>query len=220
MSTVSALPKFLAPSLQEVAEAVVQRAQAQGFVRPREIREELTRAGEAPLRWKEVVALARASLSFQHGRYYYASPVSERLRQAKDHQEIITRAAHDLIVAHRDASQRERRGEERIDFIQPVQVQTEDGRQFTQLTRDLSTSGMRLIGARSLLGQKVRVRIAAPQSDSWRFELRILWTCAIGDGLFENGGAFLSANLENAADAQSQPADVPFVLDPAPPTNS
>lgn len=200
MSTVFVLSEFQASSLQDVADAVVQRAQAQGFVRPREIREELTRVGEEPLRWKEVVALARASLSFQHGRYYYASPVSERLRQAKDHQESIARAAHDLISAYRAASQHERRGEERIDFIQPVQVHTEDGRQFTHLTRDLSTSGMRLIGARSLLGQKVRVHIAAPQGDSWCFELRILWTCAVGDDLFENGGTFLSASLQNVGE--------------------
>jgi hypothetical protein len=197
MSIVSALPEVHAHTLQQVAETVVRRAQKQGFVRPREVREELSRAGEAPQRWKEVVALARASLSFQHGRYYYASPVSERLQQEKDHQEEIARAARELIAGYRAATQRERRGEERIDFVQPVLVQTEDGRQFTHLTRDLSTSGMRLIGARSLLGQKVHVRIAATgPGQSWCFVLRILWTCAVGDDLFENGGTFLSVSAD------------------------
>jgi hypothetical protein len=192
MTTVTVLPELHAPSLQEVADAVLRRAQSQGFVRPKEIREELARAGEEPLRWKEVVALARASLSFQHGRYYFASPVSA------------------LIAAYHAASQRERRGEERIDFIQPVLVQTEDGRQFTQLTRDLSTSGMRLIGARSLLGQKVRVRIAVPpEGERWCFVLRILWTCAVGDDLFENGGTFLSASAETEGDALEGPTTEP-----------
>ena len=67
----------------------------------------------------------------------------------------------------------------------------EDGRQFTLLSRDLSPAGIRLVGTRRLLGQ--RVKIVLPQEDGeqpFTFMVRILWTCAIGDDLFENGGTF------------------------------
>jgi hypothetical protein len=194
MRSVSAMPESTA-ALQAVAAAVLRRAQRQGFIRPKEIRDELRRAGESATLWKDVLAAARPSLNFRRGRYYYASPVSERLQQVQDDQATVARAAHRLISRFRDAAQdHERRGEERIEFIQPVQVCTEDGRTFTLLSRDLSTSGMRLIGTRSLLGQKLRVRLTAnPDSEGWWFVLRVLWTCAIGDDLFENGGAFVEA---------------------------
>jgi hypothetical protein len=181
--------------LHEIADAVVLRAQAQGFVRSRDVREELKRAGEPAALWKDVLALARSSLSYRRGRYYYTEPVSERLRQEQDHQETLRQAALQLIDQCRAAASRfERRGQERIDFIHPVRVQTEDGRLFTLLSRDLSTSGMRLIGTRSLLGQKVRVLV--PRTEEIQgccFVLRILWTCAVGDQLFENGGTFVEA---------------------------
>src|SRR5262245_4251661 len=97
MSTSTAARALVAPSLQDVANAVVLRAQSQGFVRPKEIREELERAGESKTLWKDVVKLARASLSFQRGRYYYASPVSERLRQENLQRETIARATGQLM---------------------------------------------------------------------------------------------------------------------------
>jgi hypothetical protein len=194
MRTFSAAQESSA-ALSAVTEAVLRRAQRQGFVRPKEIREELRRAGESPTLWKDVLAAARPSLSFRRGRYYYAQLVSERLRQEQDDQATVTRAARQIISRFRDAADnQERRGEERIEFIQPVQVRTEDGRTFTVLSRDLSTSGMRLIGTRSFLGQKLQVRLApTAESEGWWFVLRILWTCAISDELFENGGAFVEA---------------------------
>ena len=48
--------------------------------------------------------------------------------------------------------------------------------------RDLSTSGIRLVGTRRFLGQKLHVLI--PRDDDptpWNFRVQILWTCAIGD---------------------------------------
>ena len=192
MNAVSAVRESSAPSLAPIAEAVVQRAQRQGFVRSKEVREELERAGESPSLWKDVLALARASLSFRKGRYYYASPVSDRLRQEQDQQATVAEAARRVIGSFQEAQRQERRGEERIDFIQPVQVRTEDGRVFTLLSRDLSTCGMRLIGTRSLLGQKVQVRpTGTPDGERWCFVLRVIWTCSIGDELFENGGTFI-----------------------------
>ena len=96
-------------------------------------------------------------------------------------------------AVHRTATAAlERRGEDRIDFVQPVKVTTEDDREYTLLTRDLSATGIRLFGTLRLLGQKVRVAITAPgQTLPTTFVVRILWTCAVGDGLVENGGAFL-----------------------------
>jgi hypothetical protein len=180
-------------NLQGVAEMVVRRAQRQGFIVPREVREELGRAGVPDKMWKDVLALGRSSLRYNHGRYYYTTPVSQRVRQEQTHERAIRRAVRQLIRQCRTATAAlERRGEDRIDFVQPVKVTTEDDREYTLLTRDLSATGIRLFGTLRLLGQKVRVAITAPgQTLPTTFVVRILWTCAVGDGLVENGGAFL-----------------------------
>jgi hypothetical protein len=80
----------------------------------------------------------------------------------------------------------ERREAGRIEFIQPVQVETEDGRLLTLLSRDISASGIRLIGTQRLLGQKISIRLC-----DFSFTARVLWSCPIGDDLVENGGNFL-----------------------------
>jgi PilZ domain len=180
-------------NLQGVAHAIVRRAQNQGFVIPREIREELSGAGLPDDLWKEVIALAQPSLTFRQGRYYYVNTVSSRMELERYQQRVIQRALRQLIRDYKtEAARNERRHHGRIDFIQPVKVLTEDGRELTLLTRDISTTGIRLIGARSLLGQKIRVLIARGEQEEPRcFIVRVLWTCAIGDDLFENGGNFL-----------------------------
>jgi hypothetical protein len=179
--------------LQEIAGAVVRRAKRQGFVIPRQIREELTATGLSGDLWKEVVALVRPSLALRHGRYHYVSPVSGRLKETERHQQAIRRAVRQLVRTYRsEAARAERRRHGRVEFIQPVKVQAEDRREFTVLCRDISSAGLRLIGTRSLLGQKVLVTIPRECSaEPWRFLVRVLWTCAIGDDLFENGGTFL-----------------------------
>jgi hypothetical protein len=199
MRTIPAIQETSGTSLQAIADGVVRLAQREGYIRPKDVREELERAGESAALWKDVLALARPSLSFRAGRYYYDVPISDRRRVEQDHQASVALATRDVIDRLRDAANnKERRGEERVDFIQPVQVRTEDGRVFTLLSRDFSTSGMRLLGARSLLGQKVQVRLAmGPDGDGWCFVLRVLWTCAVGDELFENGGAFIDARAES-----------------------
>jgi hypothetical protein len=83
----------------------------------------------------------------------------------------------------------ERRQQERIDFIHPVKVITEDNREMTLLSCDLSATGIRLVGTRRLLGQKVRVVIPTP-AGTFDSPVRILWTCPVGDELVENGGCF------------------------------
>jgi hypothetical protein len=189
--------------LENIADAVVRRAERQGFVVAREMREELAEAGLARDRWKDVVSLARASLRYHRGRYYHAATVSDRVLREQDQQRDVRRAVCQIVRAHRASSRAvERRGQVRFEFIQPVKVRTEDGREFALLSRDLSATGIRLIGTRRLLGQKVTVHVPRPDGTgaagngaaAWSFVVRVLWTCAVGEDLFENGGVFLDVS--------------------------
>jgi hypothetical protein len=185
-----------ATDLQEIANVVIRRAQSQGSILPEEVRDELVRGGQPETLWKDVLALARPSLRYREGRYHFVAAVSARVQEEQEHQQRIRAAVGQLVSRYRaSAAQVERREQDRISFIQPVQVKTEDGREFTLLTRDLSSSGIRLIGTRRLLGQKVRVQVPGPEEPATApplcFAVRVLWTCAIGDDLYENGGSFL-----------------------------
>ncbi len=191
---------MISANLQGIADLVIRRAQRQGFVLPREVREVLTDAGLSGSLWKDVVAVARPSLRYRQGRYYYQAPVSPRVAQEQSQQRTIQRVVRQLIRQHKKASgEVERRGEDRIDFIHPVQVRTEDRREFTLLSRDLSPTGIRLIGTRRFLGQKVRVVIPNPAGPHpWDFLVRILWTCPVGEDLVENGGTFIEVSAAAA----------------------
>src|SRR5262249_21785819 len=115
-------------------------------------------------------------------------------------QQIVFHTVRGLIRRHRATrAENERRRQDRIDFIHPAKVHTEDQRQFRVLTRDLSPTGIRLLGSRSLLGQKVRVQLAPIGGRTCSFLVRILWSCEVGDQLFENGGSFV-ALVENECD--------------------
>ena len=181
-------------NLNGIADRVVLRAQRQGFVAPREVREELVQAGASAALWKDVVALARRSLTLRRGRYYYSDPVSERVRREQNQQLGVRQAVDQLLSLARpgEAAPVERRSQGRVDYVQTVTVRTEDGGEFALLSRDLSATGIRLVGTRRLLGQKVHVLVpAAGENGPYDFVVRVLWTCAVGDGLYENGGAFL-----------------------------
>lgn len=180
-------------TLKQVADAVIRRAQRQGYVVPREVRTELRLAGLEQDHWKETLELAHAALVYRQGRYYHKAAVSPRLEQEQRQKQAIHKALRPLIRQHRRlAREQERRSEARIDYVLPVKIQPEDGKEFTLLTRDLSTTGVRLIGTRRLLGQKVHLLLPRDEGqEPYRLLVRILWTCAIGDDLFENGGAFL-----------------------------
>ncbi len=169
---------------------------------PNEVREELTLAGVPETMWKDVIALARPTLSFRKGRYYYSPPVSDRVRREQTQQRDVVKVIRQLIRHHRqEAKEFERRGEDRYDFVQTVKVVTEDHRELTLISRDLSSTGIRLVGTHRLLGQKVRVQIPRPGSDEpWSFIVRILWTCAVGEDLVENGGSFLEVRSGDHAD--------------------
>ena len=181
-------------NLRAVADEVIRRAERQGHVVAEEVREELTRAGLDDTLGKDVLALARASLSYRDdGRYYFTPPVSGRVLAEQSQQRDTRSAAARLIEHHRSgAGHPERREQGRIDFVQVVKVVTDDHRTFTLLTRDLSETGVRLIGTRRLLGQKVRVLIPAPEGGTLEFVVRVLWTCPVGEDLVENGGTFVS----------------------------
>jgi hypothetical protein len=180
-----------AADLQPIADAAVRRAEQQGFILPREVRALLSEAGHDESRWKDV--LAETALRCRGGRYYPA-PSSSRARRDQDQQHAILKAVRQMVRLHRAAANpSERREQARTDFIQTVKVRTEDGHEYTLVSRDVSATGIRLLGTRRLLGQKVRVFIPGPDSkdQGWTFLVRVLWTLAIGDDLFENGGAFL-----------------------------
>jgi hypothetical protein len=184
---------MISTNLQGIVESVVRRAQRQGYVLPSEVREELAQASLSETLWKDVLALARPQLRYRAGRYWYNAPVSTRMRQEQEQQEGVQRAVQQVLEQHGPRpSGAERRAEERVEFVQQVEVLTEDGQTHTLLSRDLSATGIRLVGTHRLLGQKVRVCI--PRTDGgepWNFLVRVLWTCAVGEGQFENGGAFL-----------------------------
>jgi hypothetical protein len=187
------MDSMILTGLREVADATIRLAQRQGFVLPSEIREVLTQSHLPEGQWKDVVALARPALRYRQGRYYYQTAVSTRLREEQQHQRAAQRAVRELVRRHRaDHAPADRRRQDRADFIQPVTVRLEDRRALAVLSRDLSPTGIRLIGTQSLLGRKIQILIPrADHADPWRFVARILWTCAVGDGLFENGGNFL-----------------------------
>lgn len=178
-------------TLQEITDSVVRRAQRLGYVVQRDIRLELKQAGLQESQWKEVIQLAYGRLNCRQGRYYHIQAVSPKLQQEQRQQQLVQRAIRKIMRESRQARQKEdRRREDRIDFMQPVVVQTEDGKQYTLLSRDLSLTGIRLISTRRFLGQKLQVRLPVGEA-TCAFLVRILWTCAIGDDLFENGGSFV-----------------------------
>ncbi len=176
-------------NLQQAAEAVLRRAAEQGFLLPQQIRSEVAHAGADPKLWKQVVALAGSHLVHRKGRYYYASPTSPQRLTAQQRTQAVRQAVHELIVRYRKAAElQERREADRLTFIQPVQVESEDGQVYRMLTKDISASGLRLLGNRGLLGQRLRVRIPSTEGKETVFAVRILWTCMVGDDLYENGG--------------------------------
>src|SRR5437867_3206094 len=107
-------------TLQQVADAIVRQAHRQGFVVSRDIRTELKLAGLPEAEWKAVVALAKNDLNYRQGRYYRTGTVSPRLQKEQEQQRVVQKAVRQLLKHHRAAAQKERRGQNRVDFIQPV----------------------------------------------------------------------------------------------------
>jgi hypothetical protein len=185
-------------NLTPVAHAVVSRAQEHGYVVPHDVRTELAQAGLPEEHWKDVIDLARPALTYRHGRYYYLPPAVARLRarsrEDQSSHQVLRKAIRQVIQQYRRvAVETERREHDRIQFLQPIQVVTADGREISLLSRDVSLSGLRVLGTHDLLGQKVKVLI--PRTDKgarqWCFLVHILWTNLVADGLYESGGIFV-----------------------------
>src|SRR5262245_5440512 len=124
--------------LRGIASTVIGRARRQGYVIPSEVRAELARAGLAGTGWKEVVALARESLSYRSGRYYYIDPLPSRPPPGQKKQQAIREAVRNILEQQQTgAAEKDRRREDRTDFVQPVQVIAADGREMQLLSRDL-----------------------------------------------------------------------------------
>ncbi|MBM3997346.1 MAG: PilZ domain-containing protein [Planctomycetes bacterium] len=181
------------PELQSVADSVLRLAKQHGSVTTRDIRTELRVAGMAESSIKDVLALLHSSLVRRQSRYYIKDSLSPRMQKEHAQQAAIQKAIRRLIRHHKKSrKQDERRGQARVDFVQPVKIRIEQGKDVTLLSRDLSATGVRLLGTNRLLGQKVQLEIPGVDgSPGCRLLVRILWTCAVGDGLFENGGTFL-----------------------------
>ena len=108
------------------------------------------------------------------------------------HDYDLQQAVHELVIEYRQAAElQERREVDRISFIQPVTVETSEGETCRVLTKDISASGIRLLGSRGFLGQKLRVTVPSVEGPNRTFVVRILWTCMVGDDLYENGGSFV-----------------------------
>jgi hypothetical protein len=186
-----------AADLQTVAGAVLRLAEERQYVAPRDIRGELSRAGLDEARWKEVVELLRESLRYRQGRYYFLAAASPRLNQEQQQQRDVRDVLRDILQQQtpttRAETRAERRQEERSPFTRPVTLFTEDQQELTVLSQDISPTGIRLIANRSLLGRKLRVVLPGTEVGQATVTLvvRILWTTAVADGLFENGGTFL-----------------------------
>ena len=139
----------------------------------------------------DVVSLAGGMLSWRDGRYYYSADglpsEPEQLAQRR-----LRQALRRIVDDCRSSVRRERRQRGRFAIVLPVKVETEDGRCVMLLTSNLSSSGIRLIGPTSLLGEKIRVSLARDESTTPTcFFVQIVWSSFVSEGLCENGGAFL-----------------------------
>jgi hypothetical protein len=183
--------------MQRVAQAVLSRARRAGYVVSRDIREELAQVGEPATRWKEVVREAGSRLTLKNGRYYYVSPVRNRVREGHQNLESVKRATRGLIRQYKASNvQHERRTQRRIHFILPVMVVTDDGNKHQVVTQDISLNGVRIIASVELRGQKALIFM--PSFDrgdgQWAYTVQFLWSSKIGDNLIENGGIFLEVH--------------------------
>lgn len=183
--------------MHRVALAVVRRAREEGYVRPQDVRDELKRLGHPANRWKEAIQEAGSSLTLRNGRYYYVSPLRARLRSEHQHRQGVKRAARELIRRYKAANVHvERRNHRRIHFILPVRVITSGGKEYRMVSQDISLNGVRVVGAHSLRGQKVRLMMPSIDNGGgqWDFTVHFLWSSPVGDNLVESGGIFLKIN--------------------------
>ena len=148
ISAVREAPFMTVANLKGIADQVVRRARRQG-ISCRARCERMNRPGR-PMNcgrtwwpWPAVAELPPRSLLLQRPRQ---RPRPPRAVPAAGHP-AGRRSARPRQPAA-SATPVERRGQDRVDFVQTVAVRTEDGEEFTLLSRDLSATGIRLVGTR------------------------------------------------------------------------
>jgi hypothetical protein len=183
---------LITEDMQQIIDVVGRHARQQGFILQEEIRAALARAGMPEAQWLDVVSLAGDMLTPRNGRYYYYSATALPSDSVQRRQRRLHRAVRRVINTYRSSARDERCPRGRFDIVGPVLVETEDGRCVTLLTSNLSTTGILLIGPKSLLGQKLRVSLVNDNSSTPLCLLvRIVWSSQVSEGLCENGGMFL-----------------------------
>lgn len=179
-------------SWEPVKEAILRRAESRGYVLPREIREELQRLGFDGRRWREFIRQAGSLLTYKNGRYYYLPALNETRLREEERQLHVRALLQALLEQHKRTHHREeRRAADRMEAIWPITLILEDGSVHRAVTRDISAAGIRLLGSKSLLGQRIIARLTLQPGQEHVFAVRILWTCEAGDQLYENGGTVL-----------------------------
>jgi hypothetical protein len=182
------------PDLKVIACAVVNRIRVRGYILPREIRTELREAGQPTKLWKQVVGLIHPPLEYCGGRYYALPAVISRLKREESQLGIIQEMVQQLVLRKQyDSAAEERRREDRHRFLQTVKVQDEKGGDRTVLLEDLSPSGVRFMSSRNYLGHRLSIALSAQGAAnvSVILVMRIVWSCAVADGLYQHGGCFL-----------------------------
>jgi hypothetical protein len=186
--------KVIAPvDLQKVVAIVLRRAERQGHILPREIRQELARVGADEEQWREVLAAAGPALERHGNRYAYVPPPPSPPRKEQEQRFLAIREAVHALAEHfkQESARHERREADRITFVHPVTIRLPTGEPHHAITKDLSASGIRLIGTRDLLSQKVEVTLKPTNAQPVTFAVRVVWTHRVGDDLYENGGVFM-----------------------------
>ena len=143
--------------------------------------------------------LAGPALCYRRGRYYYVPAgtprMQARVRRDQRCRQLVARAVRSLVRRRRaEASVMvDRRARPRFRFVHSARLHTADGRVLHVLIRDISLSGLRLLGSCPLDGEEVQVWVPLPDAAEppRGFAIRILWSAPVGDGLFESGGVFV-----------------------------
>jgi hypothetical protein len=180
--------------LETLTEAILRRAEEKGSLAAREIRQELVRVGAKEDQFKEVIDKAGERLELRQGRYYYLPMTSPRRKEQELQQQEVLSAIQNLVLQYRrkaGALPLDRRESGRVELFQPISLLINSKETHRVLIRDISVTGVRLLGCWDLLGQKVQFSLAHPDGSRVEFVVRIVWTCQVGDNLFENGGTFV-----------------------------
>ena len=91
------------------------------------------------------------------------------------------------------------RGRSGVVYACSLKVILEDRCETVVMSQRLSLSGIEFLSDRSLLGQKLRLYIPRNESTfaTMILSMRVLWSQAVADGIFKNGGNFLNVQFDH-----------------------